>query len=83
MSNGKNYSSEIKKKIKECIEKGTGFEYGKSGRYLSHRVKLSIEEIELELKEAKDLVFTNKKEINGEIRYPFILFMVNEVGEFM
>jgi len=69
MCKDKDYSSELKKKINKYIKNHFSFEYGKSQQYLSHRIGLSIEEIESELKNCKNLVFTYKRETNGEIRY--------------
>ncbi|MBS3092259.1 hypothetical protein J4466_02460 [Candidatus Pacearchaeota archaeon] len=70
-----NYSMEVKEKIKEY--KNKGFEFGKSERYLSHRISLSIKEVEDELNECKRLGYTHKKKVDGEIRYT-LYFIYNK-----
>lgn len=61
------YSKEAKDKIDKL--KKEGFEFGKSEKYLTHRVGISFKEMQKELEDCKDLVFTDKHKINGEIRY--------------
>ncbi len=63
----KDYSEEIKKLIEKFKEKG--FEYGKTKEYLEFRNGCSIEDIEKELLEQKDLRFTEKQIKEGEKRY--------------
>ena len=63
----KDYSREIIEKIAEL--KSKGFEFGKSERYLKHRTGINFKEMTEELKACKQLVFTEKRKINGEERY--------------
>lgn len=61
------YSEEVKRLIKEFKEKG--FEYGKPKDYLEFRNGCSIEDLEKELLEQKDLKFTERQIREGEKRY--------------
>ncbi len=74
----KDYSEEVKKSIKELQDKE--FEFGKSEKYLKHRIGISLKEIEQELKECKSLVFTEKREINNEKRYTLYLIYNKRKG---
>ena len=59
----KDYSREIKNKIKDLKDKG--FELGKSEKYLKHRTGASFKEMEKELQTCKNLVFTEKRGKDG------------------
>jgi len=63
----KNYSEEVKRLIEKFKERG--FEYGKPQDYLEFRNGCSIEEMEKELLEQKDLKFTEKQIREREKRY--------------
>ncbi len=63
----RDFSSEVKKWIADFKERG--FEFGKSEAYLKHRIRIGFEEMKFEISECNKLVFTGKREINGEIRY--------------
>ncbi|MFH1889573.1 MAG: hypothetical protein ABIJ58_01710 [Nanoarchaeota archaeon] len=74
----KDYSDEIKKEIKVLIE--NGFEFGKSERYLKHRVGISFKEMEEELNNCRNLIFTEKRETNGEERYTLYFVYTKRKG---
>jgi len=61
------YSEELKKLIEQHKEKG--FEYGKPIKYLEFRNGCSIEEMEKDLLDFKDLIFTEKQFKENEKRY--------------
>ena len=63
----KNYSEEFKQLIEKYKEKG--FEYGKPIDYIEFRNGCSIEEMEKELLEFKNLKFIEKQTIENEKRY--------------
>ena len=69
------FSEEARKKISELKEKG--FEFGKSERYLNHRTGITLENMKTELRNLNNLVFTDRKDINGEIRYT-LYFVYNK-----
>ncbi len=72
---GQDYSKEVKVKINEFKEKG--FEFGKSEKYLSHRAGISFKEMEAELENCKDLVFADRRDAGGEVRYT-LYFVYNK-----
>ena len=74
----KDYSKEIKKIIKELKDKG--FQFGKSEKYLRHRVGISFKDMEEELKGCKNLIFTEKREANGEERYTLYFIYTKKSG---
>lgn len=69
------YSEEIKERIAELKEKG--FEFGKSQEYLKHRVGASFEEMQRELESCDKLIFTDRREVDGEVRYT-LYFVYNK-----
>ena len=69
------YSKEVKELIKANIK--NGFEYGKSEKYLSYRVGATKGEIEKEIADCQNLTYTDKRNIDGEIRYT-LYFVYNK-----
>ena len=63
----KDYSEELGKLLEKY--KNKGFEYGKPKEYLEFRNSASIEEMEKELLNLKDLEFTERQLREGEKRY--------------
>ena len=74
----KDYSKEVKKLIKEFSKKG--FEFGKPIKLLSFENNLTEEEMKEEILNCKDLEFTAKQSIRGEIRYALYFVYSNSRG---
>lgn len=74
----KDYSERVKEIIRNF--KNKGFEFGKTEKYLKHRIGISFKEMEEELQTCKNLIFTEKREINGEERYTLYFVYTKKSG---